>query len=112
MKHVINLLFCSILCAFTGHSLHAQTTQASIYGVVSDESKQLIPGASVQVRNESTGFTSRTVTNAKGEYTFRELPLGGPYTVTITSVGYAEQKQTGYALNQGDVLRVDRKSVV
>lgn len=107
MKHVINLLFCTILCAFTGYSLYAQTTQASIYGVVSDESKQLIPGASVLVRNESTGFTSRTVTNAKGEYTFKELPLGGPYTVTTSFVGYAEQKQTGYALNQGDVLRVN-----
>lgn len=107
MKHVINLLFCTILCAFTGYSLYAQTTQASIYGLVSDESKQLIPGASVLVRNESTGFTSRTVTNAKGEYTFKELPLGGPYTVTTSFVGYAEQKQTGYALNQGDVLRVN-----
>jgi len=107
MKHVINLLFCSILCSFIGIPLHAQTTQASIFGVVSDESKQVIPGASVLVRNESTGFTSRTITNAKGEYTFRELPLGGPYTVTTSFIGYAELKQTGYALNQGDVLRVN-----
>lgn len=107
MKHSIFLLFCSILCSFSGYRTLAQTTQASIYGVVSDESKQLIPGASVQVRNESTGFTSRTVTNTKGEYTFKELPLGGPYTVTATFIGYAEMKLTGYSLNQGDVLRVN-----
>jgi hypothetical protein len=107
MKHSIFLLFCIIVCSLSGYRLLAQTTQASIYGVVSDESKQLIPGASVQVRNESTGFTSRTITNAKGEYTFKELPLGGPYTVTATFIGYAEMKMTGYALNQGDVLRVN-----
>lgn len=75
--------------------------------MITDENKQPVPGASVVVRNESTGFTSRTITNAKGEFTFREMPLGGPYTVNVTSLGFQEQKRTGYALNQGDVVRVN-----
>jgi hypothetical protein len=64
-------------------------------------------GATVTVRNESTGFVTTTTTNAKGEYTFKELPLGGPYTVRATYVGYGEQKVSGYTLNQGDAVRVD-----
>ncbi|WP_223833986.1 TonB-dependent receptor [Spirosoma profusum] len=85
----------------------AQTTQASIAGVITDNQKQALPGASVQVRNESTGFNTGTVTNAQGEYSFKELPLGGPYTVRITFIGYGEQKRTGYLLNQGDAIRVN-----
>lgn len=96
-----------LLCCLTHTQLFAQTTQASIAGVVADETKQLIPGASIIVRNESTGFSSRTITNTKGEFSLKELPLGGPYTVTISFVGYSEQKLTGYSLNQGDVVRIN-----
>ncbi len=59
------------------------------------------------LRNESTGFSTGTVTNVKGEYSFKELPLGGPYTVRATFVGFGEQKQTGYMLNQGDLIRIN-----
>ncbi|GAB3317191.1 carboxypeptidase regulatory-like domain-containing protein [Larkinella ripae] len=85
----------------------AQTTQASIAGVISDNQKAPLPGATVQVRNQSTGFTTGTITNAKGEYSFKELPLGGPYTVKATFVGYGEQTRTGYSLNQGDAVRLN-----
>jgi len=104
-------LFCTLLMLslffFCKNELAAQTTQASISGIITDDLKKTIPGASVQVRNESTGFTTRTTTNAKGEYTFKELPLGTPYTVTATYIGFGEQKKTGYSLNQGDALRID-----
>jgi hypothetical protein len=85
----------------------AQTTQAGITGVVVDEEKNPLPGATVFVKNESTGFTTGTATNANGEFTFKQLPLGGPYSMDISSLGFATEKRTGYALNQGDILRVD-----
>ncbi|MCW3082525.1 carboxypeptidase regulatory-like domain-containing protein [Segetibacter sp.] len=85
----------------------AQTTQASISGVVLNNEKKPQIGASVTVRNESTGFTTKALTNAQGEYTFKELPLGGPYTLTVTFVGYGEQKISGYTLNQGDAVRAN-----
>jgi hypothetical protein len=85
----------------------AQTTQASISGVVSDEQKKPIPGASVQVKNESTGFTSKTNSNNNGEFTFKELPLGGPYTIKVSFIGLGEQIRSGYMLNQGDAVRVN-----
>lgn len=85
----------------------AQTTQASIAGVVLENQKTPLPGATVQVRNESTGFTTGTITNAQGEYLFKELPLGGPYTVRATFVGFGEQTRTGYFLNLGDAIRAN-----
>lgn len=102
------LLIAVLLLAFCiKNPVLAQTTQASIVGVVTDQQKKPIPGASVQVKNNSTGFTTRTSTDAKGGFTFKELPLGGPYTVKVIYMGYGEQNQTGYMLNFGDVVRVN-----
>lgn len=101
------LLAVLMLCFCVKNSLHAQTTQASILGIITDEQKKPVPGASVQVKNNSTGFTTRTSTNAQGEYTFKELPLGGPYSVKAIFMGYGEQTRSGYSLNLGDVVRVN-----
>ncbi|RZK92433.1 MAG: TonB-dependent receptor [Pedobacter sp.] len=104
---VKNLLFAVLLLCFcVSNTLRAQTTQASISGIITDEQKKPIPGVSVQVKNNSTGFTTRTSTNAQGEYTFKELPLGGPYSVKALFVGYGEQTRSGYMLNLGDVVKV------
>lgn len=100
------LLFLLFAC-LAARELSAQTTQASIVGIITDENKKPVQGATVQLYNESTGFTTATLTNAKGEYIFKELPLGGPYTIKATSVGYGEQKRTDYSLNQGDLLKVN-----
>ena len=99
-------LFLCACVVFPFSRVMAQNTHATISGTIADQQNVLLVGASVQVRNESTGFTTSTLTNAHGEYLFKELPLGGPYTVTVTYVGYAEQKQTGYVLHQGDAIRV------
>jgi hypothetical protein len=106
-KPFLASLLILLLASLTGYKLSAQTTQASIIGVITDENKKPVQGASVQLTNESTGFTTATLTNAKGEYIFKELPLGGPYTIKSTFVGYGEQKRTDYSLNQGDLLRVN-----
>ncbi|MGA0556345.1 carboxypeptidase regulatory-like domain-containing protein [Larkinella sp. VNQ87] len=108
MKNALfSLLFGLVLLGFTVGKTVAQTTQASISGIILEDQKKPLPGATVQVRNESTGFTTGTVTNAQGEYSFKELPLGGPYTIRVTFIGFGEQKRTGYALNQGDAVRIN-----
>ncbi len=106
-KPFIAMLLFLLLASLTGYKLSAQTTQASIIGVITDDNKKPVNGATVQLYNESTGFTTATLTNSKGEYIFKELPLGGPYTIKATFVGYGEQKRTDYSLNQGDLLRVN-----
>jgi hypothetical protein len=105
---VRNLLFTMLLfCFCLSNSVYAQTTQASITGTVLDETKKPIPGASVQVKNNSTGFTTRTSTDTKGNFLFKELPLGGPYSVIVSFMGYGNQTRTGYTLNFGDVVNVN-----
>lgn len=100
------LSLCMLL--FCVHSeLFAQGTQAIISGSVSDEKTGPAIGATITVKNESTGFKTSTLTNEKGEYTIKQLPLGSPYTITVSYLGFGEQKKTGYSLNQGDLLRIN-----
>ena len=107
-KDVVRYIFVSSVIVMTcAQSLSAQGTQASIAGKVTDANDETLPGATVIVKNESTGFSTGTNTNANGEYIFRQLPLGSPYTITVTYIGFGEQKKTGYSLNQGDLLQVD-----
>lgn len=96
-----------MLSGFLATNLSAQTNQAIIRGTVVDGTKSQVPGATVQVRNESTGFTSATTTNDKGEYIIKQLPLGKPYTIIVSYIGHGEQRKTGYSLNQGDLVTVD-----
>ncbi|WP_293937223.1 TonB-dependent receptor [Sphingobacterium sp. UBA5996] len=51
-------------------------------------------------------FTTKTSTNANGDFNFKELPLGGPYTIKVTYIGYGEQVRSGFNLNQGDIVRL------
>lgn len=100
------LFIFTIISIFSYYSPNAQTTQASFTGKITADGKPL-EGATVSVKNESTGFTSSTVSNAKGDYVFKELPLGGPYHILVTYTGYENQKKEGYTLNQGDVVPVN-----
>ena len=111
MKHSLQKSLLLSLIAVLGiicpQLLTAQTTHATIVGRITDNKGETVIGATVMVRNESTGFSTAVITNEKGDYTIQQLPLGTPYTVTAKYVGYGEQKKTGYTLNQGDMLRVN-----
>lgn len=85
----------------------AQATNATLSGVVKDESGVRLPGATVMVKNTATGFSTGTITNVDGEFQIRQLPLGGPYEVTTSYVGYQEVKKSGYILNQGKKVTIN-----
>ena len=101
--------FMLLLALLSGaHSGFAQATDASITGTVKDATNnELLPGATITIRNDATGFETHTITNAKGEYALHQLPLGKPYSISASFVGLQTVKQTGYSLNYGDKLNVD-----
>ena len=106
-KRDLQLLFTLLIVLGISHLSYAQSTDASITGIVVDTDREPLPGATVMVRNQSTGFETGTVTNINGAYDIRQLPLGGPYTVTTSFVGYGDVKKSGFTLNQGDQLVID-----
>jgi hypothetical protein len=84
----------------------AQTNLAGISGKVAGPGGAPLASATITVKNESTGFMLKTASNSKGTFLLKELPLGSPYSITVEVIGMTTQKQTGYALNQGDLLQV------
>lgn len=97
VKIVLGLLFLSF-----GTLAYAQTTQASIVGKITNVGNNAEGKIKVTIVNESTGFRTETETNSKGEYIFKEIPLGGPYTVIVN-----DEKREGYNVNFGDQVTVD-----
>ena len=70
------MLLCMLLVGVGG--LSAQDYRATVRGLVKDASDETVIGATIQVTNESTGYTANAVTDANGEYMVKQLPLGGP----------------------------------
>ena len=61
--------------------------RAEIVGTVTDPSGAVVPGASVDAREISTGKTRSTKTNVAGQFTFSGLPAGD-YNIKIISPGF------------------------
>lgn len=85
-----------------GTLAYAQTSQASIVGKVTSAGKTIQEKVKVTIINQSTGFSTETETNTKGEYVFKEIPLGGPYTVIVN-----DEKKEGFIVNFGDQVTVN-----
>ena len=68
----------------------AQTTSmGTMTGVVTDPSNAVIPGATVAIKDKSTGDSQTTATNNSGRYVFVNL-RPGTYEVTITKTGFSK----------------------
>jgi Carboxypeptidase regulatory-like domain len=80
----------------------AQNIYAAVHGTVTDTSGAAIPGAAVSIANTSTGITTTATTDSHGYYTFPQLQIGGPYTVTVTANGFQKFSSTGLTLNVND----------
>ncbi|GGE94709.1 TonB-dependent receptor [Hymenobacter cavernae] len=100
-------LFFLLWVLLSAHLGLSQSTDASIAGRVVDEKGITLPGVTIVVRNEATGFQTTTVTNGEGRYFLRQLPLGKPYSVRATYIGSAAQVKNELALNLGDQLAID-----
>jgi hypothetical protein len=100
-------LFPTLLFLLFSSNVFAQATNATIAGLVKDETKFPLIGATVRIENLSTGFKTYSITSETGQFIFQQLPLGKPYSVTVSFVGYNSESRTGYELNLGDRINLD-----
>lgn len=85
----------------------SQVTTSSLTGYVKNSKGEVLSGSSVEVTHTSTGTTYRTVTHKDGRYDLVNLIPGGPYTISISFVGYNNFSQSGINLPLGENTRVD-----
>ena len=79
-----------VLALATALGMNAQVTTSSMTGLVTDNNETLV-GATVQAVHTPSGTKYNAVSNIDGRYTIQGMRTGGPYTVTITYVGYDEK---------------------
>jgi len=102
-KNLKRLIF-FLLFSFSSLIMFAQVTTSGISGKIYGENKVSLPGASVVLVHVPTGTQYGTVTDVDGLYRITNLKVGGPYTLTISYVGYKPIVEENINLNLGQTL--------
>ena len=102
--------FKSILLAFTtliaGTVAFAQVTTSAISGKIVDASGESVPGATVIAVHNPSGTQYYAVTSNEGRYTIQGMRPGGPYTVTVSLLGYKDAVVDDVNLQLGQTKNV------
>jgi hypothetical protein len=103
-RSIVLILMLLLLSAFT---LNAQVTTASMNGMVTDKSGQPLVGASVRIVHEPSGTQYGTSTRKDGHFNLQGLRVGGPYSISITFIGYSKQQRNIPSLELSQNLKID-----
>ncbi len=108
MRRFIGLVLFGLVWAI---SLHAQSTNASLTGRVTDPTRAVITEARVIVINTGTGVRYQGITNQTGSYYVTDLPPGG-YRVEVEKIGFKAVIKSDLTLHVQDALEVNFEMVL
>ncbi len=97
----------ALLLFLTGGLLAQGVTTGEMGGFVTDEAGAPIVNADVIARHEPSGTSYATSSRGGGAWTIPNMRVGGPYTITITMIGYAEYRETDVYVDLGQDLRLN-----
>jgi hypothetical protein len=104
MRSTLYLLVTALILAAA--PLHAQSTTGSISGTITDESKGVLPGATITVTNTATGASRTLVADERGRYrAFNLAP--GPYAVAVDLQGFSPASRRDIEVTIGSEAVVD-----
>jgi len=110
-KYLLRLLVLALF-AFATPAVWAQVTTSAINGTITDPTtKETLIGASVVAKHLPTGTTYGAITNAKGNFSIVGMRPGGPYTLTISYIGYQSAKieNVNLALGETETFNIEMK---
>jgi hypothetical protein len=103
LRHAFRLAVVALLAAMSGM---AQSTNATVSGLVLDPSGRPIVGADVEMVNDATGIRHPGATNSEGIYTIPDLPPG-PYRLQVAKPGFKTLIKPDIVLRTQDALAVN-----
>lgn len=86
--------------------LLAQETTSEIHGQVTDGTTA-VPGAVIIAIHNPTGTKYMTTSRKDGRYNLPNVRVGGPYTISVSYIGYKEQKIESITLSLGQEFTGD-----
>ena len=99
----------AFLCVLTvPASIVAQgVSSAGLRGRVLDPAGSPVGGALIRLEHTETGATSTAITSSDGRYVLRGQRPGGPYTVTVTRIGFGDHTREGIELLLGRYVNLE-----
>ena len=97
----------AILLMISTAAFSQGVTSSSLNGRVIDENGKPLEIANVVAIHVPTDGQFGTMTDEKGNFRLVNLPVGGPYKILVTYVGYNEYEKQGVHLTLGQTMRVD-----
>ncbi len=86
----------------------AQVTNSALTGKVTmQDTKEEVIGATVLAVHEPSGTKYAAVTNMNGRYTIQGMRQGGPYTVTVSYIGYETKVFKDITLQLGETYNLN-----
>jgi hypothetical protein len=85
----------------------AQDVTGAISGTVVDDTKQVLPGATVTLVSEQTRSSRTTVTGSRGEFRFASV-YPGPYTVRVELAGFGAFERRHNVLSASEHLSLGK----
>ena len=108
IKFLLRILLVASLFVFLPKLILAQgVTTASLNGLVQDAEGNPLPGANVIALHVPSGTSYGASTRDNGLFNLPNLRVGGPYTVTVSYVGYNSQKEENIYLSLGQNFRLE-----
>jgi hypothetical protein len=93
------------ICFLLTSVVLAQGGNATLTGVVTDQSGALLPGATITVTNTQTGVVTTVLTNESGSYNFPSLQPGTAYKVSASLPGFQTRTLNNLSLGVGSINR-------
>lgn len=109
MKKFSTLVMLFFFVTISLFSYGQGTTTAGLNGRVLDDKGESLPGASVVAVEAATGTRYGTLTDNKGYYRIPNMNPGGPYTLTISYMGFESFTGNEIYLTLGQTQNVDAK---
>ncbi|MBT8245782.1 MAG: TonB-dependent receptor [Winogradskyella sp.] len=106
MKKITQFLVMTVAMLFATMSFAQGVTTSSMGGQVTDEAGEPLPGATVVAIHLPTGSKYGAATDFDGYYRMSNMRASGPYTVTISYVGFKEFKRENVFLQLGNTERI------
>ncbi|MCM1151724.1 MAG: carboxypeptidase regulatory-like domain-containing protein [Alistipes sp.] len=100
-------LLLSMLSLFVAVAVSAQVTTSGLNGTITDQAGDPLVGATVIAEHTPSGTQYGTVTDIDGRYNLQGLRPGGPYTLTVSYVGYQSVVFPGLTLALSETLKRD-----
>lgn len=103
-KRILPILIAGLLMPFL---IKAQVTTSSITGRVISSAGDQLEGATIVAKHLPSGTVYTTISRKGGLFDIDGMRVGGPYSVTISFVGYETQEINNISLLLGEPFQVN-----